>query len=110
MNLFNDNIKFMHFRSFNNDGTVNARGGLTVAYYEKDGFYTFAYSRCSGKDNYNRHAGRLLAVDRLRKSEDCWVFPDVSTFRNTMESRVKAMFGFGRQFGKRRKPKLVAAA
>lgn len=101
MNLFNNEIKFMHFRQFQN-GKATARGGMTIAYYERDGIYTWAGALCSRKDFYSRHTGRTLAVSRLRRSSDIWAFESHVAFRETVERCVKDQYGYDRQFGKRK--------
>lgn len=103
MNLFNNNIKFMHFRQLNKDGTVNARGGLTLAYYEEQpGLFTYAAARCSKDDNYSRHAGRCVAVNRLRLGNQA-VCKTVEEFRQTAEKQIAEQYGLVRSFAKKRK-------
>lgn len=60
-------IQYMHFREVNNDGTINSRGGATVAYRlnEHGNVDKYAISYCSRNDNYSRRRGRELTSGRL---------------------------------------------
>jgi hypothetical protein len=106
MNLFNNEIKFMHFRNMI-DGKPSSRGGTTVAYFERDGLYTWAYALCSRKDNYSRHEGRAWAVKRLRNPKNVWFFKSREEFRETLERCIKDQFGYERQYGKRKASRSV---
>lgn len=67
------NIKFKHFRYYNNEHLL-PHGGQTVAYvdqtplFPRDVPHTFrvAYAICSDKDNFNKKIGRLVSSGRLK--------------------------------------------
>ena len=66
-------IKFAHIRvkttqetTDNNPSGILSRGGLTLAYEEKeDGICEVGVAYCSGLDNYCRAKGREIATERL---------------------------------------------
>ena len=57
--------KFLHFRVVDDRGNVQARGGATVAYVAADSGITYAFARCSNRDNYCKEYGRRVASGRL---------------------------------------------
>lgn len=62
-------IRYMHFRDRSLiDGSVDNRGGATVAYEDGPHGFEFAVARCSWRDNFCRSVGRTKAAGRLRSS------------------------------------------
>lgn len=61
------NIKFIHCRNINQDGTINPNGGLTIAYNINKDFKVvgWAGAKCHTKDNYNKQIGRRKSAGRL---------------------------------------------
>lgn len=61
--------KFAHIRLHNTDGTVDCRGGITVAFEEVTGGtpnqFKYALAFCHSHDNYNKRTGRAKASGRL---------------------------------------------
>lgn len=60
-------IRYSHFRGTKKDGSIDERGGATVAYeVDSDNRVTrYAVARCSPNDNFARHRGREIAGGRL---------------------------------------------
>lgn len=62
-------VKFIHLRNFNADGSVATRGGITIAYREERDdngpVARYAAAYCSERDNYCRSTGRAIAQGRL---------------------------------------------
>lgn len=88
-------LSFMHFRSVNTDGTINSRGGATVAFkLTRDGSKVdkFAVALCSPNDNFDRRRGREIAGGRLHdpllSRQSMGDTP--ASFRAMMEERMKA--------------------
>lgn len=61
------NVKYIHNRKIQADGTVAPNGGLTVAYVLDGNFKVvgWAAARCHEKDHYNKKIGRAKASGRL---------------------------------------------
>ena len=61
------NVKFIHCRNINPDGTINPHGGLTIAYNINKDFKVvgWAAAKCNFKDTYNKQIGRMKAAGRL---------------------------------------------
>lgn len=101
MNLYNDNIKFIHYRRFNVFGMPKARGGMTVAYYiANDGTIMYENSKCSDKDNFSYAEGRKWAVSRLKNA-----FRNTSSpknFRMQQDAFARSM-GYNRVFSRKKK-------
>lgn len=93
-------INYMHFRQMK-DGTVNSRGGATVAYkVDKNGVVTdFAVAYCSKNDNYCRRTGRNLASGRLQYKGLSQHPNPMATdaFRRAVEGQMEAR-GLSRKF------------
>jgi len=63
-------IKFTHIRTVSSGGLLHpdellGKGGITVAYKQIENQVSFAYARCSTKDNYCKAKGRMIAEGRL---------------------------------------------
>ena len=56
-------MRFLHLRKRKN-GTVHAKGGVTVAYEVVGNLVTFATAKCSKRDSYCRKTGRSIAQGR----------------------------------------------
>lgn len=65
------NIKFIHCRNVNDNGSVTPHGGLTIAYVLDKKFQVigWAAAKCHVKDLYNKHVGRAKAAGRLLSSK-----------------------------------------
>ncbi len=65
-------VQYMHYRTHNDDGTVCATGGLTVAFTMAATLrgveVRYALAQCSDKDNFCRKMGRQVAAGRLNQS------------------------------------------
>lgn len=90
------NVKFIHCRYHNTDGTVKPHGGLTIAYVVDAKFAVVGYAaaRCNTKDMYNKQVGRMKAAGRLLS--DKW-------YQDVPETDEKAFIdqvikGFAREF------------
>lgn len=88
----NNGVRFMHYRLVNpTTGTVEGRGGATVAYRlvtNVDGHAVgetveYAVARCrlgpNGSDNFNRKIGRDISLGRLLKNANSVEFINVSS-------------------------------
>lgn len=71
-----DGVKFLHFRKFNEDGSIDPRGGSTVAYINTgvtnatgDEVIRYATAFCSKNDNFVKSRGRELAKLRALDEE-----------------------------------------
>lgn len=58
-------VKFVHIRYTNEDGSVSARGGHTIAYREAGDRIEYACAHCSAGDVFNKAYGRAKAQGRL---------------------------------------------
>lgn len=105
MNLFNDKIKFIHYRSFGADGRPTSRGGHTVAYYkEPDGLIRAADAHCSRKDNFCYATGRMVAVQRLKQEGEYFVANMTpKKFREEIDASITSRLGLSRVFSRKRK-------
>lgn len=78
------NIKFIHCRSVNKDGTIKPTGGLTIAYNLNNEFKVVGYAaaKCHEKDLYNKQIGRMKSAGRLLSEKYYQDVPEVdeSTF------------------------------
>lgn len=64
-------IKYVHLRCFQLEGTIEPKGGITIAYeFMLDNGPTsvvrYSFAICSPKDHYNKKIGRAVAAGRLR--------------------------------------------
>ena len=61
------NIKFIHCRNKEKNGTIQPTGGLTIAYNVNSDYKVvgWAAAKCHTKDLYNKHVGRMKASGRL---------------------------------------------
>lgn len=90
------NIKFVHCRNINKDGTINPNGGLTIAYNINSEFKVvgWAAAKCHTNDNYNKKLGRMKASGRLLSNK----------YYNTCEEMEETKFiqqtqeGYQREF------------
>lgn len=100
MNLYNDNIKFIHYRRMDNNIPL-ARGGMTIAYFvNDDGTVSYESSRCSDKDNFSYAEGRKWAVTRLKRPFVMTKKP--AEFRRVMDAFATSV-GFGRVYSRKNK-------
>lgn len=65
-------VRFSHLRSFYVNGSIDSRGGLTVAYVQdtdQDGgpLVRAAIAFCHSNDNYSKHLGRVKAFGHLKQ-------------------------------------------
>lgn len=69
--LAKKNIKYIHCRNINQDGSVMPHGGLTIAYVLNKSFKVvgWAAAKCCNKDNFNKHVGRMKAAGRLLSAQ-----------------------------------------
>jgi hypothetical protein len=71
-------MKFLHFRRFDADGKLTARGGMTVAMHvENDNVTQYSAAFCHPKDNYCKHTGRVKAAGRLQSGRAMTFVPPV---------------------------------
>lgn len=100
-------IQYMHFRRVNG-GTIDSRGGATVAYrIGKDGMIDkYAVAYCSPNDNYSREQGRNIAAGRMQftgLSHDATSTRRVpAEFRAHMEREMSMLYGLSRPHMRRR--------
>lgn len=61
------NIRFIHLRNNNIDGSISPNGGMTIAYTrnEKGLVVGWASAKCHIRDNFNKVKGRMKAAGRL---------------------------------------------
>ena len=63
-------VHYIHVRNRNHDGTIDNRGGTTVAFREvPEVGIEYAYAFCSPKDNFSRYLGRVKAEGRLNSTK-----------------------------------------
>jgi hypothetical protein len=58
-------ICYLHLRTVHVDGTIQGRGGATIAYRTTGAGIEFAAAFCSPADNFCRAYGRTVAAGRL---------------------------------------------
>jgi hypothetical protein len=58
-------IRYLHFRFFDQFGNWEGKGGFTYAYRQEEGGVRHALAECSQKDNYSKQIGRHIAASRL---------------------------------------------
>lgn len=61
-------IKFIHMRMHNDKGSIEAKGGITVAFNIEDNKVFYALAKCHD-DNYNKAYGRAKAGGRIKASD-----------------------------------------
>lgn len=73
------NIKFVHCRNINQDGSVKPHGGMTIAYAINESFKVvgWAAAKCNIKDMYNKHVGRMKAAGRMLSNEYYQECPEI---------------------------------
>lgn len=59
-------MRIVHLRNFDN-GTITAKGGVTVAYETLGDTVLYAESRCNPHETFNRKLGRKVATGKLNK-------------------------------------------
>ena len=65
-------VKFLHYRAWNN-GALSPKGGATVAYVEDgDGIIRYSIAWCNEVDRYNKGYGRQKAAGRLLSTNHAW--------------------------------------
>lgn len=80
-----DATKFLHFR-YSGEGGVFARGGLTIAFAEREpGVIVHASAKCHINDNFRKHEGRAKAGGRLLSKQFS------QTFNGTEEQFLNAI-------------------
>ena len=69
--------KFIHVRQVDEEGTIMAGGGLTIAWTaNKDLDHIFVhFSQCSLRDQFSRKIGRELAAQRLKEAGPIELIP-----------------------------------
>lgn len=110
MSQTQNEIKFLHFRDIADDGSVNPRGGVTIAYHgfqpsEGTQLVTFAAARCSKDDNFERAEGRHIAQSRLEIGEQAgWAgVHNERELAKLMEDYLRGTFGYTRKFSRKRR-------
>ena len=110
MSQTQNEIKFLHFRDIADDGSVNPRGGVTIAYRgfgPTEGVQTvsFAAARCSKDDNFERAQGRALAAQRLDLGTTSgWAgVHNERELAKLMEDYLRGTFGYTRKFSRKRR-------
>ena len=90
------NIKFIHCRHTNKDGSVNPHGGMTIAYVINNTFKVvgWAAAKCNLKDNYNKHVGRMKAAGRMLSNKYYQECPEIEekTFIQNAQDGYKKEF------------------
>lgn len=90
------NVKFIHCRYLNNDGSIAPNGGLTIAYVVNENFKVvgFAAAKCNKLDAYKKQLGRQKAAGRLLSDAHYEEVPEIDeqVFIN------QAHEGFKREF------------
>lgn len=67
-------VHYIHVRNRNHDGTIDNRGGTTVAFREiPEVGIEYAYAFCSPRDNFSRHLGRVKSAGRLNSPKQRFV-------------------------------------
>jgi hypothetical protein len=62
----NTKLNFMHLRNIDNQGGIDCRGGVTIAFTDNgDGNFNFATAACHPADNFSKAYGRTKAAGRL---------------------------------------------
>ena len=84
------NVKYIHNRKLNQDGTITPNGGLTIAYVLGEGFKVvgWAAARCHDKDHYNKKIGRAKASGRLLSNnwfQECEPTPEKEFIQKAAE-------------------------
>lgn len=96
--------RFLHYRSFNEDGSVNSRSGATIAYVSNvDGTVTWAGAFCHPKDNYNKRMGRVKASGHLKSPKYATTTEVAMTdadFRSYIDENIKNVDGYVRKYNK----------
>jgi hypothetical protein len=83
----NDELNFLHIRNLDKRGTIDCRGGATVAFRETTpGTIQYATAFCSPQDNFNKAYGRSKAAGRLNSERFALQVGgfDLSTFRKNV--------------------------
>jgi hypothetical protein len=58
---------FMHYRTFNDNGMPDCKGGATVAIQPMtDNKVLVSIARCNSKDVFSKERGRTIALGRMR--------------------------------------------
>lgn len=88
-------VHYIHVRNRNHDGTIDNRGGTTVAFREvPEVGIEYAYAFCSPKDNFSRHLGRVKSSGRLNSpksrhvstlSYDDFISHTIATHQETID-------------------------
>lgn len=100
----NNNVKFIHFRYPESNGSFKSRGGRTVAYLETaPGEFRVGLSKCHTNDNFNKSLARARAGGRLNSVRESQVFKGTYEELLTAATREAASYGMVRKFAN--KPK-----
>jgi hypothetical protein len=64
--MIQDSCLFMHYRSVNNDDSINPRGGATIAIHPLNPERAvISIALCTTSDVYNKKLGRNIATGRI---------------------------------------------
>lgn len=90
------NVKFIHCRRYNKDGSIRPHGGMTIAYVVDNKFNVVGFSaaRCNSKDMYNKQVGRMKASGRLLSDKWYTDVPEIAE-KTFIE---QAIDGYNREF------------
>lgn len=83
----NTELNFLHLRNLDNKGSIDSRGGATVAFREiQPGVIQYAAAYCSPQDNFNKAYGRTKASGRLNSARFAATIEgmDLPTFRKNV--------------------------
>lgn len=85
------NVRFIHCRNLQEDGSISPKGGMTIAYnINKEGFVVgWAAAKCNIKDTFNKAYGRMKAAGRLLSQDYYNDVPEVSE-KSFVEQTVNA--------------------
>lgn len=106
MNQFD--VKYLHYRQYNADGTIDPRGGMTIAFVEdENGIIHYAQAACSRKDNFRRSTGRNYARARLFTPHPSYARTQLSekAFASEMSAAQFEINGLIRKYSRKRKDK-----
>lgn len=106
------NVKFLHYRERNQDGSWNSRSGRTFAYQDQgNGSFKVAVSKCHYNDNFNKTLARARAAGRLNSRDEALVTVIPGTYEDVLNycTTDATNYGFERKFAGKPKEEQVAA-
>lgn len=62
-------MKYLHLRERDRSGHIKPKGGVTVAYRQRDDRVEFSVAKCSSNEHFCKRIGRDVSMGRMVKGK-----------------------------------------